>query len=396
MTHSLPRETFPAEYTIFEYGTSGDCAYIIERGSVKVLSYDNRCLAVLGEGALFGEVALLDQQMRTATVRTIDETVLVRIERDHMDELMRRTDPVIRHVMQILLERFRANYLGVVPTPRSTNSQSDHQTALRTLTLTRDLSYALDNDKPTLYYQPIVDCITRELVGFEALIRWPHPTMGMIMPNEFIGLAEKTGLIHPLGLWVLQRAISDWATLRQFCSQGPLLHPFLSVNVSADELSDPKLIEGVFQHLFARGIPPEELKIELTETVIIEDRERVGLILKGLADRGVNIALDDFGTGYASMEYLRSLPISTLKIDRSFVQDMTKISSSDEIVQSAIRLAGSLGMTVVAEGVENEETADRLAALGCQLAQGYFFAEPMPAVAVAGWIKRAHETGLLA
>ena len=155
---SLPRETYPAEYTIFEYGTPGDCAYIIESGSVRVSSYDNRCLAILGPGALFGEVALLDQQVRTATVRTIDDAVLIRIERSHMDELLRRTDPVIRHLLKILLERFRANYLGIHPPARNMTSHSDQLQALRTLTLTRDLSYALDNDKPTLYYQPVVDC----------------------------------------------------------------------------------------------------------------------------------------------------------------------------------------------------------------------------------------------
>ncbi|MCK6391131.1 MAG: EAL domain-containing protein [Azonexus sp.] len=392
---SLPRETYPAEYTIFEYGTPGDCAYIIESGSVRVSSYDNRCLAILGPGALFGEVALLDQQVRTATVRTIEEAVLIRIERGHMEELLRRTDPVIRHLLKILLERFRANYLGIHPPARNLNSHSDQLQALRTLTLTRDLSYALDNDKPTLYYQPVVDCVTHELIGFEALIRWPHPTQGMIMPNEFIGLAEKTGLIHPLGLWVLQRAISDWATLRQFCSQGPLMHPFVSVNVSADELSDPRLIDSIFVHLEARGIPPHELKIELTETVVIENRESVGDMLQALAGRGIGIALDDFGTGYASMEYLRSLPISTLKIDRSFVQDMTQISSSDEIVHSAIRLGASLGMTVVAEGVENEATAKRLGAFGCHLAQGFYYAEPMPAMEVAAWVAQAKRSGML-
>ena len=287
---------------------------------------------------------------------------------------------MIRHVLQILLERFRANYLGVVPTPRSTNSQNDHQAALRTLTLTRDLSYALDNDKPTLYYQPIVDCITRELVGFEALIRWPHPTMGMIMPNEFIGLAEKTGLIHPLGLWVLQRAISDWATLRQFCSQGPLLYPFLSVNVSADELSDPKLMEGVFQHLFARGIPPQELKIELTETVIIEDRERVGLVLKGLADRGVTIALDDFGTGYSSLSYLHGLPIDTLKIDRSLVADVLKNKKAQAMLYGIIELSREIGLQAVAEGIETIEQAEIIQKTGCNYCQGYLFKKPLSKV----------------
>lgn len=395
MSGTLPRDTFPAEFTVFEYGTPGSSAYIVEKGSVRVLSFDNRCLAILGEGALFGEIALLDQQVRTATVRTIEETTLIRIDHDHMEELLRRTDPVIRHILTILLERFRANYLGVLPGTRTATSQNDQLQALRTLTLTRDLSYALDNDKPTLHYQPVIDCTTSQLVGFEALIRWPHPTMGMIMPNEFIGLAEKTGLIHPLGRWVLQRAISDWATLRNFCRRSPDMHAFISVNLSADELLDPNLVEEILLLLQIRGIPPQELKIELTETVIIQDRETVGKILAQLAERGIGIALDDFGTGYASMEYLRTLPISCLKIDRSFVQDMASQSLGNEIVQNAIRLADSLGLMTIAEGVESREIAQRLATSGCQLAQGYYFSSAMPVTAVAAWVCEAKAEGRL-
>jgi EAL domain-containing protein (putative c-di-GMP-specific phosphodiesterase class I) len=269
----------------------------------------------------------------------------------------------------------------------------DQELALRTLTLTRDLSFALENGQLELFYQPLVGFAERNLVGFEALVRWRHPLLGMIMPIEFIGLAEKTGLIHRLGYWVLEHAIEAWAELRLLCQPGSGLPPFVSINLSAAELGDPLIVETIRLALEKKSMLPQELKIELTETVVIEDRALVGDVLEKLSALGIAIALDDFGTGYAGLDYLKTLPISCLKIDKTFVQEMATSLRSYEIVQSAINLACSLGLSTIAEGIEDEDTVRRLNDLGCNIAQGYYFARPMPASAVAAWLKQMQADG---
>lgn len=393
MNEGLPREQIAAGAEVFRFGEPGESAYVVESGRVEVLAADGRPLALLGIGALFGEVALLDQQARTATVRALEPTTLLRIERDHVQALLKRADPVIRHLLTLLLARFRSAYPGAMTAPAPGSQAPDQEAALRTLMLTRDLDYGLAHGQLELFYQPLIGFAQRNLLGFEALVRWRHPVLGMIMPMEFIGLAEKTGLIHQLGQWVLQQALSDWAQLRTFCHPAVGLPAFISVNLSAPELSDPAIVGQVRDLLGRHAIPPRELKIELTETVIIEDRVAVGSVLEQLSAQGVAIALDDFGTGYAGLDTVKSLPIACLKIDKTFVQDIGQSLRSYEIVQSAIQLALSLGLTTIAEGIEDEETANRLREMGCGVAQGYHFARPMPLADVAGWLADAAAAG---
>jgi diguanylate cyclase len=392
MTANLPRENFPAGSLVFRAGSPGDCAYAIDEGNVEVLGNDGERIALLGFGSLFGEVALLDCQPRTATVRALTDCTLVRIEREHIDELLRHTDPVIRHLLTLLLERFRSArpQPGVRPiahlVPEMQGEPTDQESALRTLVLTRDLSHALASSQLELFYQPLIAFSDRALIGFEALVRWRHPTLGLIFPDEFISLAERTGLVHRLGHWVLQRAVRDWTTLRTYCQPSGGLPPFVSINLSAAELSEASIVPVIRQALQDAGMDPHELKVELTETVVIEDKAAVSGVLEALADIGIAIALDDFGTGYGGLDYLKSLPISCLKIDKSFVQEMGTSLRSHEIVQNSINLAWSLGLTTIAEGIEDEVTADRLQELGCGVAQGYFFARPMPLPQVGEWL----------
>ena len=393
MNEGLPREQIAAGAEVFCFGEPGNSAYVVESGRVEVLAADGRPLAQLGVGALFGEVALLDQQARTATVRALEPTTLLRIERDHVQSLLKRADPVIRHLLSLLLARFRSAYPGAMTAPAPGSQAPDQEAALRTLMLTRDLDYGLAHGQLELFYQPLIGFAQRNLLGFEALVRWRHPVLGMIMPMEFIGLAEKTGLIHQLGQWVLQQALADWAQLRSFCHPVTGLPAFISVNLSAPELSAPAIVGQVRDLLNRYDIPPRELKIELTETVIIEDREAIGNVLEQLSALGVAIALDDFGTGYAGLDTVKSLPIACLKIDKTFVQDIGQSLRSYEIVQSAIQLALSLGLTTIAEGIEDEETANRLSEMGCGVAQGYHFARPMPLADVAGWLADAAASG---
>lgn len=396
MTDSQPREYLPADYTIFRYGEPGDCAYIVESGEVKVLNKDHKELARLGAGSLFGEVALLDSRWRTASIITTQPSTLIRIEHSYLKELLNHTDPIVRHLLMLLLERFRSFISDAMALPPEFDKETDKIDALRRLTLTRDLSFALEHDKPTLYYQPLVHCQTRRLLGFEALIRWSHPNLGMILPDEFIGLAEKTGLIQPLGRWVVKTALADWSTLRPFCQTEGDLPPFISINLSADELQTKDNVDNIFQQIALNQTNPKEVKIELTESVLVNDRITVKETLQLLAGKGIQIALDDFGTGFASMDYLRYLPISCLKIDKSFVMDMLNAESSAGIVDTALQLAKNLKQITIAEGVETQALFDKLTALGCTIAQGYYFSRPLPLSEIPDWYEQAKADGRLA
>ena len=244
-------------------------------------------------------------------------------------------------------------------------------------------SVPIDNQLE-LHYQPIIRFADRALAGYEALVRWRHPTLGMVRPDEFIPWAEKTDLIHGIGKFVLNRALDDWPTLRPLC--GDLRHatPFMSINLSAPEFCRPGILGRIQESLEIRKIPPEELRIELTETVIISNVQLVSEVVQRLRGIGVGIALDDFGKGYGGLDYLQALPFSCLKIDKSFVDKMETSERSKEIIQSTLDLAARLRMSTVAEGIEDEQTAQRLADMRCAFAQGYFFARPMP---VSRWLE---------
>lgn len=391
MSDSLPRENLPAEHVVCRCGDAGDCAYVIESGSVAVFSAAGEKIATMGPGELFGEVALLDRQPRTATIVTLAPTTLMRIERDHIHELLKRTDPVIRYLLTLLLVRFRFRSTpqeALQPAGRPA-ADIDEMEATRTLMLARDLAYAIDNDQLELAYQPMIGFADRAIVGFEALIRWHHPLLGTIMPSNLIGLAEKTGLIHPVGQWVLKQAFADWPRLRDACRRRGSSRLALSVNLSAAELMKPGIVDLIRDLSTAAGIPPREILIELTETLIIEDFAQIGEVLGRLVELGISIALDDFGTGYAGLDTLNKLPISCLKIDRSFIQQAGLLPRSLEIVNTAIHLAKTLGMTTIVEGIETAQIARQLQEMGCDIAQGYHYARPLPLSAALAWIEQA-------
>ncbi|WP_342620953.1 EAL domain-containing protein [Rhodoferax sp. GW822-FHT02A01] len=400
-TSGFKREYLDTHATVFQTGDSGDAAYVIESGCVEILSGPPDTpvrLAVLAEGAMFGEVALLDHQPRTATVKTLMPTSLIRIDRVHVEELLVRADPVIQYLLRLLLERFRSSS-GKTPsasgTPANLNVAGEHYStpdlhaaAVRTLSLAHDLSAAIGSSQLELFYQPIISLSSNTVNGFEGLVRWRHPTMGLVNPDEFIPLAEKTGLIHRIGDWVLRRGMLDWPRLRELCNPAPGQTPFVSLNLSGPELCQDGIVESVQQRLGAMDMPPHELRIELTETTVITSLDQVTDITQRLRALGVGIALDDFGTGYAGLDYLQTLPFSSLKIDKSFVQQMHTSERSFQIVKAALELSKRLGLSSVAEGIEDRETATALLRMGCDYAQGYLFAKPMPLEMACQWTPR--------
>ena len=248
--------------------------------------------------------------------------------------------------------------------------------ALKLISMELDLHNALINKEFFLVYQPVVDTVTRAMTGFEALVRWKNSQGNIISPTKFIPLAEETGLILQLGEWVLHEACSTLAGWRK---SNPLFKDLkVNVNLSARQLSDLELTDTVSSILEKTNLPPDCLRLEVTETMLMENPDYADITLRRLRALGVGLCIDDFGTGYSSLMYLQQFPISNLKIDRSFVADMEKNPANYEIVKAVIALAHALGLTVVAEGVEEEEQRIMLLEAGCDFSQGYLFSRPIP------------------
>ena len=226
----------------------------------------------------------------------------------------------------------------------------------------------------TLVYQPIVALRSDELAGVEALVRWPHPRWGMLYPGQFIPLAEETGHIVPLGSWVLRQAVTDIVRQQQRLPRQPPL--YVSVNVSARQFADPGFVADVRKVVSASGLAPSALVLELAENVLLRRDGRIRADLAELKNIGIRLAIDDCGTGYSSLGNLQDLPIDILKIDRTFVAGMAASEQRLAIVKMIIKIAKTLGLTVIAEGIENEGQRDLLMSLGCEYGQGNLLARP--------------------
>ena len=280
---------------------------------------------------------------------------------DDLNVLMQRADVAMYHAKQ--------NKLGYAVY----KSEEDQNTVGR-LELMSEFREALGNEKLELYYQPKIDINTRKINSVEALLRWNHPTRGFIPPDEFIPLAEQTGLILPLTLWVFNQAFADWKVWE---SQKHNISVAINLSINCLQFTDlPGTIESIVNK---HQVPPSSIILELTENVFMKDAERAKKILNALDQFGIELSIDDFGTGYSSLSYLKQLPVDELKIDRSFVMDMTDNENDEVIVRATIELAHAMELRVVAEGVENQATLDRLIQMGCNIVQGYFFSKPIPA-----------------
>ncbi len=247
--------------------------------------------------------------------------------------------------------------------------------ALKQLQLENELHQALERQEFQVYYQPIISLLTGRVTGFEALVRWQHPIRGLVSPAEFIPIAEETGLILPIGEWVLRSAchqMSVWQA--KFSTTAPLK---ISVNLSVKQLRAPNFLEKIDQILAQTGLEAQSLKLELTESVFMDNGEELVSILSLLRARAIQLSVDDFGTGYSSLSYLHRFPISNLKIDRSFVNRLGEKGENREVIETIVILAHQLGMDVTAEGVETPHQLNQLKALTCEESQGYLFSKPL-------------------
>jgi EAL domain-containing protein (putative c-di-GMP-specific phosphodiesterase class I) len=258
---------------------------------------------------------------------------------------------------------------------------AEDRSTLRRLTLATELRRAIETEALDVWYQPVVKLGTGEVLGCEALLRWSHDQFGPIAPVEFIPVAESAGLIDPLTWWVLDQALGQLVSWREF-----LPELTVAVNLSARSLTSLKVTERVEGSLHRSGLEPGALTLELTESSMMADPAVSQQAMHNLGDLGVNLSIDDYGTGFSSLSRLKDLPFKELKIDRSFVKEMTHDKGDEAIVRSTIELARNLGRTVTAEGVEDKETLDQLARIGCHAAQGYYLARPLPAVDCGTWL----------
>jgi len=252
------------------------------------------------------------------------------------------------------------------------------------LQLEDDLRRALDQKQLELFYQPLVSLDERRIVGVEALVRWRHPTQGIVLPGAFVPVAEDSGLIVPLGRWVLGEACRQ---LARWTADPGIDLPYLSVNLSGRQLAEPGLAEEIGEILRQTGVPPERLALELTESVLMEESDSPTAVLQDLKDLGVQLMLDDFGTGYSSLNHVKRFPISAIKVDRSFIAGVAEEPGDRHILRAIVNMAAALEVSVIAEGVESAEQARWLRHLGIGLAQGYALGRPAPAVVVEALLR---------
>ncbi len=238
-----------------------------------------------------------------------------------------------------------------------------------------ELRRAIKEGELLVYYQPLIVLETGKIRGVEALVRWQHPTYGLVPPAEFVPLAEQTGLIAPMGRWVLEEACRQVRLWQREHPSDPPLE--LSVNVSACQFRQPNLVEEIFRTLKSTGLDPGHLRLEITESVMVHDVSAAAALRK-LKGSGIGLSMDDFGTGYSNLSYFKHLPIDALKIDRSYVSGLGSDAEDTAIVHATVAFARALNLEVTAEGIENDEQLTRLKELGCELGQGYHFARPLP------------------
>jgi EAL domain-containing protein (putative c-di-GMP-specific phosphodiesterase class I) len=255
-----------------------------------------------------------------------------------------------------------------------------HTAMIERLELLADLQRAIERQEFVLHFQPVILLKNKELFGVEALVRWQHPTRGLIQPADFIPLSEESGAIVPLGLWVLEQACRQ---AKAWQRRYPLREAWtMSVNVSVKQLQTPAFVSDVARVLQQTRLKPQSLILEITESVMMQDVQATMERLRQLKQQGVRLAIDDFGTGYSSLSYLRQFPFDLLKIDKSFVADVGEGSREKELTSAIIELGKTLDLELVAEGIERTDQLARLQALECEFGQGFYFAEPMDAEAI--------------
>lgn len=376
---------------LVKQGDSADAAFLIEDGSVEILldsANGRRVLAVLGPGEIVGEMALVDGSTRTASVRAREACRVLPITSDQVDKRVGAADPILRLILTTVLERFRATLKTLEngqPTSHVSINKEVKAAAAQHLRSVKEFELALERGQILIYYQPIVELTTGLTVSFEALARWQHPYRGLIQPSHFVPMAEANGLSTALALHCLREVQRDILAL----GDAMACVPHVSMNISGQDLASDAFSEAL--QSFPRDTE-RRITLELTETSLVSNPTTAALMLEKVRQLGFRIAIDDFGTGHSSLNYVRTLPVDTLKIDKAFVQGASHCATTHSIIVSMVQLANSLQLDTIAEGIETAADLDAVTALGCKYGQGYLFGRPAPLDDVLACLAARQET----
>ena len=383
------KKRFKAGEYIFSQGDSGDCAYIIETGRVEISlasKSEKVVLTILGIGEILGEMSVIDGSPRSATALALEPCEMVVVSREALFERFEASDPIVRLLISVLLRRMRNTneskvhfdlFLKDTLLPGEIIEKQKEE-VLERLKMESELKEALSKSQFNMHFQPIMNIEGGSIAGFEALIRWFSQSRGMVRPDIFIGIAEETSLIVPIGRWVIEKSCEKLASFRQeLASKGVYDEIFMSINVSSRQFQDPDFFNHLTSVVKQYKIEPHLVKLEVTERILMEGSASLHAIKKA-RDLGFHISLDDFGTGFSSLSYLSQFDVDSIKVDQSFVRRMQTDQKTFIITRAIVSMSNDLGIPVIAEGIETPEDLNLLSTISCKYGQGYHFAKPMP------------------
>lgn len=376
---------------IFSENDAGDCAYIIEKGRVLIFITKDKeeiPLTILGEGEIFGEMALIDNQNRSASVRALEDVRLAIVTKQQVLERVSTADKVVQLLMRVLLKRLRRKNVGGPGGPRISEVEFDNsgagqdgtQSALDQIKLENQIFQAFQNKEFELFYQPIVNLKNKTINGCEALLRWNSPQHGLVSPNLFIDIIENSSMVIPIGHWIINQALKDLRTIQdqlRLNKKERMADDFMmSINISGRQFTHSDFVNNLEDLREKHDLQTTNIKLEMTERIMMDGAIAIDA-LNQCRSLGYAISIDDFGTGFSGLQYLTQMPISFLKIDRSFVMKILSDPKSKAVVSSIIHLAHAMDIEVIAEGIEHHEEALVLETLGARFGQGYLFSKPV-------------------
>ena len=375
--------TFKKGERIFRAGDSADCAYIVEVGIIGLYPthYGNDKIAILGKGELLGEMGVINNEARTVSAFAETDVELLVIDRDQITKRLQNADPIIRGVMDLLLQRIRSMlsnnpYKGLsVANENIVVTEGVHK-----IRFEKELFQALENNEIINVYQPIVNLDNNHIAGFEALSRWRHAEKGMVSPFEFVSLAEESDFIIPMGLKIFDNACKQLVEFQKTRDEHNENLPalFMSINVSPAQLSAAGFLDKIKNITRKYQIDPNNIKIEITENQVV-NYEHVNTWIGDCSDFGFKLSLDDFGTGYSGFLHLLELDFHTIKMDQAFIKSIDKNPKSIIMLEMISGMAKRMDMSIIAEGIEDLHSAKRLKEIGVDFGQGYYFFKPMMA-----------------
>ncbi len=376
--------TIAENETIFREGEAGDCAYLIETGRVLVYLMKNGVevpLKILGTGDIFGEMSMIDCSLRSASCRTLSDVRLVTVTQEQLVDRIQSADPIVRLLMRAMMDRLRVQndaIRGISISPTSVKSEKDErekQEALDCIGLENRIAIGIESNEFVPHYQPIYDLESQQIIGCEGLIRWTTADGKTISPAAFIDVLEESTLILEVGKMMMEKCMADLVRL-----QATLPLPrdfFVSVNVSGKQFADPNFVAMLEKARSQAGVAARHIKLEVTERIMTDGPQAIST-LQSCRALGYKIAIDDFGTGFSSLQYLASMPLNDLKVDRIFVLQMMTHAKPLSIVKTLIYLARLLNLNLIAEGIETQAQLELLRHLGVQMGQGFLFSKAVP------------------